>query len=81
MNGVNGNYVNAREKEERPTLVLHQVIKKLETCFVIPGLLVKRSRYNYSAVFACMIPRVLRRIYSLHPVANVITTFAVSREL
>lgn len=23
MNGVNGNYVNAREKEERPTLVLH----------------------------------------------------------
>lgn len=23
MNDVNGNYVNAREKEERPTLVLH----------------------------------------------------------
>lgn len=38
MNGVNGNYVNACEKEERPTLVLHRVIKKLETCFVIPGL-------------------------------------------
>jgi len=78
MNDVNENYVNARERGEADARVA--LSKKLETCFVIPGLLVKRSRYNY-ILFLPVRFCVLRCIYSLHPVANVITTFAASREL